>query len=225
MGVEDRQRPAGNWVVSTDGLIARRPDARAMTDSRHTRPTSPKTIRTARGLALAASGMALVSALAACGSGTATSTRPSSGRDSNAAAAPTTGAASDATIDSCSLVSEAQLSDIIGAAVTVDGPALEVARGRSCTYTFREPGNAIVDEGTVDIAAWHGPEFFAPGTVGSPDSGVGADAKDDSGHGIVIFRVGQEVVQVRVISPDHKGDSLAIARVAAGRVASASSSG
>lgn len=104
-------------------------------------------------------------------------------------------------------------------AVTAEGPAVEVARGRACTYSFAENNNAILDAGTIDIAAWQGSAFFAAGTNGVPRSGIGEQAQDDSEHGIVIFRVDDVVVQVHVISPDHKRASLDIARAAAGQVA------
>jgi hypothetical protein len=184
---------------------------------------TPKAQRIGRGLVLAASGIALAAILSACGTGTTTtaSTASSSGRHSHDAAGSTTGAAADATIDPCSLLTQAQLTEIIGTAVTVDGPAADVARGRSCTYTFQERGNSIVDEATIDIAAWHGSEFFA---AGRPGAGIGADAQDDSDHGIVIFRDGEEVVQVHVLSPDHEKASLEIARAADSHVASLSRS-
>ena len=110
----------------------------------------------------------------------------------------------------------------MGSAVAVDGPAVEVVRGRSCSYTFKETANAILDEGTIDIATWHGAEFFSAGTVGPPRAGIGEEAQDDSAHRVVMFRVGDDVVQVAVISPDHKGASVQIARAAAGQVADAS---
>ena len=175
--------------------------------------------RAGRTLVLASSAVALAATLASCGYGS------SSGSSQNTAASAGTniGAAADSsTIDSCSLLSEDQLSAIVGAAVTVDGPAVEVARGRSCTYTFKETGNTVLDEGTIDIATWHGSGFFSPSTLGgTARSGIGEEAQDDSDHGVVIFRVGADVVQVHVISPDHKGDSGQIASAAASQVAGA----
>jgi hypothetical protein len=173
--------------------------------------------RAGRTLVLASSAVALAAVLASCGYGS------SSGSSQNDAASVVTKAAADSgTIDSCSLLSEDQLSAIVGAAVTVDGPAVEVARGRSCTYTFKETGNTVLDEGTIDIAAWRGSGFFSPSTIGgTARSGIGDEAQDDSDHGVVIFRVGEDVVQVHVISPDHKGDSVQIASAAVSQVAGA----
>jgi hypothetical protein len=191
-----------------------------MTNSLNTAPL-PLNRRVGRGLLLAATGVALATALSSCGYGSSPDTA-----QTNQKAAPTRAAAAaeTGTIDSCSLLSEAQLSGIVGSAVTVDGPAVEVARGRSCTYTFEETGNAILDEGTIDIAAWHGSGFFSPGTIGGARSGIGEEAQDDSDHGVVIFRIGEDVVQVHVLSPAHKGDSVQIASAAANRLAGASRS-
>lgn len=176
--------------------------------------------RTGRALVLTSSAIALAATLSACGYGSSAG----SSRDGEVSVG-TKAVADSGTIDSCSLLSEDQLSAIIGSAVTVDGPAVEVARGRSCRYSFKETGNTVLDEGTIDIATWHGSGFFSPGTIGgTARSGIGEQAQDDSDHGVVIFRVGQDVVQVHVISPDHKGDSVPIASAAAGEVADASRS-
>jgi hypothetical protein len=204
-------------VVSTDDLGARRPDAGAMTNSLKHAPANQR--RAGQSLVLASSVVALAAALSSCGYASSTG----SSQNGHNPASANTGAHSG-TIDSCSLLSEDRLSAIVGSAVTVDGPAVEVARGRSCTYTFKETGNSILDEGTIDIAAWHGSGFFSPGTIGGSRSGIGEEAQDDSAHGVVIFRVGEDVVQVHVISPDHKADSVQIASAAAGQLAGASRS-
>jgi hypothetical protein len=207
-------------VVGTDDPNARRPDPRVMKTSLRTHLMSPRAIRPLRGLALAATGIVLVTALSACGSSSGSGTASAhQGHSKSAGSTSGTVAADDGTIDSCSLVTEAQLSDIIGTAVTAEGPAAEVARGRACTYSFAEDNGAVVASGTIDIAAWQGSAFFAAGTSGVPRSGIGQQAQDDSEHGIVIFRVDDVVVQVHVISPDHKRASLDIARAAAGQVA------
>jgi hypothetical protein len=190
-----------------------------MTNSLNNAPLSTNR-RAARGLLLAASAVALATALSSCGYGSSSGSAKTSQKS-----APTRVAAADSgTIDSCSLLSEDQLSAIVGSAVTVDGPAVDVARGRSCSYTFKETGNAVIDEGTIDIATWHGSGFFSPGTIGGARSGIGEEAQDDSDHGVVIFRVGEDVVQVHVISPEHKSDSVQIASAAANQLPSASRS-
>jgi hypothetical protein len=183
---------------------------------------SPSARRTGRGFVLATSGIVLAAALTACGSSSRSGSEGSG--DTSAGATDGSGAlaAEDGTIDPCSLLTEDQLSAIIGTAVTAKGPAVEVARGRSCTYTFAETGNTVLDEGDIDIAAWHGSEFFAAGTIGEARSGIGDEAQDDSAHGVVAFRLGDDVVQVHVLSPDHKGDSVQIASAAAGKVPAAS---
>jgi hypothetical protein len=201
--------------MAADDLTPHRLHRRVMSNLPRTHHI--QAIRTAGGVTLAASVIALAAGLSACGYGTTTSTTSGTGRHSDPAAGSSTGAAADATIDPCSLLTGAELSDIIGSTVTVDGPAVEVARGRSCTYTFQE--NGIVGHGTVDITAWHGSQFFAPGT---PGDGIGADARDQSDRGVVIFRDGAEVVQVHVLSPAHQKASLEIARAADRHVAIAS---
>jgi hypothetical protein len=99
-----------------------------------------------------------------------------------------------------------------------------VARGRACSYTFKENRSAVLDQGTIDIAAWQGAAFFSPGTIGAPVSGIGEQRQDDSEHGVVIFRVGDTVVQVHVISPDHQATSLDIARAAADQISESANS-
>jgi hypothetical protein len=164
----------------------------------------------------------LTAALTACGSSSGSGSEKSG--DTSAGSTNGSGAlaAEKGTIDPCTLLTEDQLSTIVGTAVTAKGPAVEVARGRSCTYTFAETGNTVLDESDIDIAAWHGSEFFAAGTIGETRSGIGDEAQDDSAHGVVAFRLGDDVVQVHVLSPDHKGDSVQIAGAAAGQVTSAS---
>ena len=199
-----------------------------MTNTPTIRTVSTSRRRGRSSLVLAASVLALAAALASCSSGGSASVDQakdqSSGTKANANTNTNTNADANGTIDSCSLLSEDQLSTIIGSAVTVSGPSTEVARGRSCTYTFAETGNSILDEGTIDIAAWHGSEFFSPGVIGPARGGIGEAAQDDSDHGIVMFKVGDDVVQVHVISPDHKADSVQIASAAANRVAGAARS-
>ena len=201
-----------------------------MTNTPTIRTVSTSRRRGRSSLVLAAAVLALAAALSSCGSGGsagADQAKAQSGgtKTATGASANTDASAGDSgTIDSCTLLSEDQHSAIIGSAVTVSGPSIEVARGRSCTYTLAETGNSILDEGTIDIAAWHVSEFFSPGIIGPARGGIGEAAQDDSDHGIVMFKVGDDVVQVHVISPDHKADSVQIASAAANRVAGAARS-
>ncbi len=199
-----------------------------MTNTPTIRTVSTSRRRGRSSLVLAAAVLALAAALCSCSSGGSASADQAKvqpgGTKTDANTNTDANAGASGTIDSCTLLSEDQLSAIIGSAVTVDGPSIEVARGRSCTYTFSETGNSILDEGTIDIAAWHGSEFFSPGIIGPARGGIGEAAQDDSDHGIVMFKVGDDVVQVHVISPDHKADSVQIASVAANRVAGAARS-
>ena len=201
-----------------------------MTNTPTIRTVSTSRRRGRSSLVLAAAVLALAAALSSCGSGGSAGADQAKAQSGGTKTATEANANTDAsagdsgTIDSCTLLSEDQLSAIIGSAVTVSGPSIEVARGRSCTYTFAETGNSILDEGTIDIAAWHGSEFFSPGIIGPARGGIGEAAQDDSDHGIVMFKVGDDVVQVHVISPDHKADSVQIASAAANRVAGAARS-
>jgi len=207
-----------------------------MTNTPTIRTVSTSRRRGRSSLVLAAAVLALAAALSSCGSGGSagadqakaqsggTKTATGANATTDASAGDSDSDSDSGTIDSCTLLSEDQLSAIIGSAVTVSGPSIEVARGRSCTYTFAETGNSILDEGTIDIAAWHGSEFFSPGIIGPARGGIGEAAQDDSDHGIVMFKVGDDVVQVHVISPDHKADSVQIASAAANRVAGAARS-
>jgi len=207
-----------------------------MTNTPTIRTVSTSRRRGRSSLVLAAAVLALAAALSSCGSGGSagadqakaqsggTKTATGANANTDASAGDSDSDSDSGTIDSCTLLSEDQLSAIIGSAVTVSGPSIEVARGRSCTYTFAETANSILDEGTIDIAAWHGSEFFSPGIIGPARGGIGEAAQDDSDHGIVMFKVGDDVVQVHVISPDHKADSVQIASAAANRVAGAARS-
>jgi len=205
-----------------------------MTNTPTIRTVSTSRRRGRSSLVLAAAVLALAAALSSCGSGGSAGadqakaqsggTKTATGANANTDASAGDSDSDSGTIDSCTLLSEDQLSAIIGSAVTVSGPSIEVARGRSCTYTFAETANSILDEGTIDIAAWHGSEFFSPGIIGPARGGIGEAAQDDSDHGIVMFKVGDDVVQVHVISPDHKADSVQIASAAANRVAGAARS-
>jgi hypothetical protein len=121
--------------------------------------------------------------------------------------------AESGTVDPCGLVSAAELSTILGATVSADGPAKEEFRGRTCDFTF--PTEGILDEGTVSVAAWHGSEFFLPGAIGPKVAGIGDEAQQDSTLGTVLFRKGDEVVQVHVLAPGQKDAAVEIARAAA----------
>jgi Protein of unknown function (DUF3558) len=176
-----------------------------------------RTHRPTRRLILAATAVLAALALSSCGSaGAADSSTGTAGRT---AAAPTTGsgplAAEADTLDPCALLTEADLTAIVGAPVTLSGPATEQFRGRHCDYTFTEQGNPVIDEGQITVSAWHGSEFFTPGLIGPAIAGIGDEASDDSEHGVVIFRAGEDVVQVHVLSTQLKSASLQIARQAA----------
>ena len=77
---------------------------------------------------------------------------------------------------------------------------------------------SVHDQRLLTVTAWHGSEFFLPGTTGLDLSGIGDAAQDDSDHGVVLFRKGEEVVQVHVLAPGLQKASLDIAEQAASAV-------
>jgi hypothetical protein len=176
------------------------------------RPTRPRIL----------AATAVLAALALSGCGSAGAADSSTGTAGRTAAAPTTGsgplAAEADTLDPCALLTETDLTAIVGTPVTASGPATEQFRSRQCDYTFTERGNPIIDEGRITVSAWHGSEFFSPGLIGPAIEGIGDEASDDSEHGIVIFRKGEDVVQVHVLSTQLKSASLLVARRASGAV-------
>ncbi|MFF3062794.1 DUF3558 family protein [Streptomyces sp. NPDC057909] len=111
----------------------------------------------------------------------------------------------------CTLVSAADLSNILGTAVTQQEGPTEEFRGKSCKYTF--PDGGVVGEGHLAITTWHGRAFFSPGTLALDKvSGIGDEAA--SKDGVSMVRKGEEVLQVHVLSPTKKKTSLQIARAA-----------
>ena len=171
-------------------------------------------VRLALPLAAAALGLATLTACGGTDAAADGSKTPSADEVSAAAASGAALEAESGTVDPCGLVSAADLSSIIGAAVTADGPAKEEFRGRTCDFTF-PTDDAILDEGTVSVAAWHGSEFFLPGAIGPKLAGIGDEAQQDGALGIVLFRKGDEVVQVHVLAPGQKDAAVEIARAAA----------
>lgn len=165
-------------------------------------------------LSIAATALALAT-LTACG-GSDPSASPAADDVAEAAGSAAAPAGSD-TLDPCALVSAADLGAALGADVSADGPATEQFRGRTCDFTFPLE-DSVLDEGRLTVTAWHGPEFFLPGTIGPELAGIGDVAQDDSDHGIVLFRKGDEVVQVHVLAPGLQKASLDIAEQAANAV-------
>jgi hypothetical protein len=110
-------------------------------------------------------------------------------------ASPETGGA----IDPCSIIPVARLAELVDAELTQQGPAVERAQGRACTWQFPDPGG--LGRGSISITAWHGRQFFLPDSIGGSLRGVGDEAQSDPALGIVLLRVGDEVVQAHVLSP------------------------
>ena len=186
-----------------------------MTTTTDTAPVhNSSRVRQAILLAAAALGLATQTA---CGGSDAAAEGSTTRSPDDVSAAAASGEALEAesgTLDPCDLVSAADLSGLVGAAVTAAGPAQEEFRGRTCDFTFPIE-DAILDEGTVSVAAWHGTEFYLPGTIGPELDGIGDEAQQDADLGVVLFRKGDEVVQVHVLAPGQKDAAVGIARAAA----------
>ncbi|MET7458593.1 hypothetical protein ABZT03_43715 [Streptomyces sp. NPDC005574] len=121
--------------------------------------------------------------------------------------------AEDATaaVDPCALVSVTDLSSILATAVIKQAGPLEEFRGKSCKYTFSD--GSAVGEGTMAITTWHGQSFFSPETLGIGEvKGIGDEAA--SGNGVTMVRKGETVLQVQILSPTKKQDSLKVGRAA-----------
>jgi hypothetical protein len=166
-------------------------------------------------LSIAATALALATLTACGGSDPAPAPQPAdvAEPDGSAGAAP----AGSGTLDPCALVSATDLGAALGADVSAAGTATEQFRGRTCDFTFPLEGS-VLDEGRLTMTAWHGSEFFLPGTIGPDLAGIGDAAQDDSDHGIVLFRKGDDVVQVHVLAPGLQKASLDIAEQAANAV-------
>jgi len=147
-----------------------------------------------------------VTTLTACGQSEARTATSTGGDATRAATATAT--------DPCTLLGTDQLAEALGSTPSRQGAATEQARGLTCSWTFADPGSAVGD-GTLAITTWHGREFFAAGTIGDPVPGLADGAQADTSSGGVLFRSGDDVVQVQVLSPRRKDRAVAVARAAA----------
>jgi hypothetical protein len=118
-----------------------------------------------------------------------------------------------ATTDPCTLLPAATLQRLMGESLRQQGPAEERAQGQECAWSFHDPHDLTA--GTLTITAWHGREFFSPGSIGRPLAGLGEEAQLDPTLGIVLLRVGDEVLQAHVLSPTARDRATAVARALA----------
>ena len=96
----------------------------------------------------------------------------------------------------CELITEAELSALVGATVTRTRE-VEEYRGRTCEWEFPNPGP--LGTGTAIVSAWHGREFYTPDTVPKGFTavpGIGDVAHRD--RTMLISRKGDDVVSVHV---------------------------
>lgn len=162
--------------------------------------------RTASGRAAAAAAALLLGlGLSACGG-------ESGGEGASTTAAAATSA--DVVADPCTLVGQDALEEALGVSLNVRGPASDEALGRACHWDFPDrPGIP----GSLSLTLWHGAQFFST-SVGEPLTGIGDQAQGDATLGLVLFRSGEEVVQVQLQSPAHRDAASAVARLAAAQV-------
>jgi hypothetical protein len=158
-------------------------------------------------------GALLVSATA-CGGGP--SAKPAGVGDRPAAAS----SADTRSLDPCTILPAVRLGALVDATLTQHGPAQDRALGRECTWDFPDRAGlgTGTGTGTLSITAWHGREFFAPGSISRRVSGLGDEAQADPTLGIVLFRVGDQVVQAHVLSPDKRHRAPEIARALAAAI-------
>jgi hypothetical protein len=156
--------------------------------------------------------------LAGCDSGDGGNDDPGGGPDPNASAPGNVEPADGDGPDPCSLLTEADVSDVAGAEVTgVEGPT-SGNRGMSCKWTF--PSNLV---GEVALSVWVGSEFYPPGTITEGFEevpGIADTAHRTTGGGLVctmLFLSGEIVVGVYSTGA---GDDACVdlGRIAAGRV-------
>jgi hypothetical protein len=165
----------------------------------HHVPTPSRPWRRCAQISAAALAGALVLSTTACGRGTEAEQAAGHQLDAGSVASPTT---TGGALDPCSIIPAARLAELIDAELTQHGPAVDRALGQECTWDFPDPRG--LGTGSVSITAWHGPQFFLAGSIGEPLRGVGDEAQSDPTLGIVLLRVGDEVVQAHVLSPDKR---------------------
>lgn len=155
------------------------------------------------GCAVAAVGILL---LAACGDGTDDDTTGAEpGAPTTPAGSPAPAgddrAASDPA-DPCTLLTEQEIADLVGAEVSDTVGPVEEFMGTQCEWYF--PGGEFGD-GQITVTVWVGEEFYSPEAPGAEATGfVELSGIGDAAHawppseGIctVIFRTGEHVVQV-----------------------------
>lgn len=164
------------------------------------------TTRTAATLAVGATLLAAT----ACGSPAA----PDPARAAGAPAASSAAAPSADALDPCTLLDDDTLGSALGARLRGGGTAEARAGGLSCTWTYDDPGSAV-GEGQLVLTTFHGTEFFAPGSIGAPLPGLADEAQIDRGLGLVLFRSGEEVVEVHVLSGGFRDRAEPVARAVA----------
>jgi hypothetical protein len=180
-----------------------------------TRPVDHRSTRRHVSPTAAVGSIALIAALllttSACGSGAS----PAAAGTSRADGGDPTPAARGATaLDPCTILPTTGLARLVDARLSQRGPAEERALGQQCSWDFPDPGGVV--DGALTITAWRGDQFFSAGSIGEPLPGLGDEAQIDRASGIVLFRVGDDVLQAHLLSPARHGRALDVARALAG---------
>lgn len=109
-------------------------------------------------------------------------------------------------LDPCLLLDTDALEREVGADLTQDGAAAPASSGTECGWSFAgETG-----PGSLSITAWEGREFFSS-ALGDPLPGLGDEARVDRGLGAVLFRSGEQVIQVQILPSAKTASAEAIA--------------
>lgn len=138
---------------------------------------------------LTAAALAALTLTAACGSGA--DARPISKASASADSAKA--------LDPCALVGESTIASALGTEVTKAGRPGDAPRGRSCTWTVADP-TSVYGDADVVLTTYHGSEFYLDGSMGSPVAGIADEAQGDPQGGLILFRKGEEVVEVHVLT-------------------------
>lgn len=151
---------------------------------------SPRSVRYGRAAAVGVSALALATAVSACGSDKPSVSHPTPSTVRTTAAQATSGSPAAATSNPCMLLTDADVSSLIGHA-TRTGPVVEF-RGNNCKWN--------ADSARLVVTVYQGSGFYAPDMQASHPrylSGVGDGAYVDGGTAAA--RVGETVVFVHLI--------------------------
>lgn len=170
-----------------------------------------KTNRPATRALLTLTLLAAGSALTACGSSAGNAT-PISASSASADSAQA--------LNPCTVLDDQAIESVLGADVTRKGPASDAFRGRRCAWTVADPGTIAGDADLV-ISTYRGSAFYRAGTMGDPVAGIGDEAQGGPDRGVILFRKGEDVVEVHIVAmgqSDLPGKVVPLATAAAAAI-------